>query len=109
MRLPGRTPWLVLAEYREGHGQPLQNNEVARRTYCALPPEEQKSFHDIALMEASAFAVWRTKQGFRHPLRNADYDAWDLLDNNVKASFVPDNPQAVIGKDPYLFKLISPT
>ena len=74
----------------------------APAAFAALPKELQRTYAEVSLLELSAFACWRRGQvksaNDGAPRLKVDFEAWDLLDDDDKAEWVPVDPySALIG------------
>jgi len=67
-----------------------------------LPEEQQRTYAEVSLMELSAYVCWRRAQASRINCGETPIEfeaAWDLLDCDDKAEWVPEDPRAVLASD----------
>mmetsp|Transcript_41565 Transcript_41565/g.79603 ORF Transcript_41565/g.79603 Transcript_41565/m.79603 type:complete len:373 (-) Transcript_41565:392-1510(-) len=69
-------------------------------TFEALSPRRQKEYEKISVAEISAYVCWKRAQDPSRPRSRQQYhEAWDLISDDTKCDYLPDDPLAALDKD----------
>lgn len=76
----------------------------ARAAFLDMPAALQRTYAEVALMELSVYVCWRDAQTCQaqHSSMCARTEleaAWDLLDDDLKSDWLPDDPRARLSRD----------
>ncbi|CAE8599864.1 unnamed protein product [Polarella glacialis] len=115
-----RLPWRAFEEDLESkfedassHGcaDPVLGEKIsaaqakgAQGTFMELPKDVRRCYNEVSVLEFSAYVCWQRSHAARQqngevpPATELD-EAWDNLDCDEKAEWVPENPRAVLAED----------
>ncbi|CAE8661741.1 unnamed protein product [Polarella glacialis] len=75
----------------------------AQAAFMGLPEDQQRGYAEVSMLELSAYVCWRQSQAARQnsdaPPATEFEAAWDILDCDDKAEWVPEDPRAVLAAD----------
>lgn len=111
-----RKPWQVFEEDLEEKLSDAQSQDEfadnlrerlrkvqARGALAAFlnePEETQRQYAEISVMELSAYVNWRSKQDGPNLDTATEFEAaWDILDGDDKATWLPEDPRAFLAAD----------